>query len=119
VDLTCFTPAQVRQSVEGLDGQRVMQTGTVWSYGPTAIVPTIEDAPSTLRRAGANELAVEQARSGGAGWVRARVVHPMFPNYEAPATHLHRQFRSPQVLDSMTSAPANLVLMANTSKEAS
>ena len=47
MDLTCFTPAQARQSVEGVDGQHVMQTGTVWSYGAAAIVPTIEDAPST------------------------------------------------------------------------
>ena len=45
VDLTCFTPAQARQLVDALDGQHVVQTGSVWSYGPSAIVPTTEDAP--------------------------------------------------------------------------
>src|SRR5690242_17741870 len=45
IDLTCFTPDQARQLVDALDGQRLVHTGTVWSYGPSALVPTKEDAP--------------------------------------------------------------------------
>src|SRR3954452_17074992 len=33
VDLLCFTPAQARHLVDALDGQHVIHTGSVWSYG--------------------------------------------------------------------------------------
>ena len=39
VDLMCFAPAQIRQLVEALDGQHVVQAGSVWSYGPSTLVP--------------------------------------------------------------------------------
>src|SRR5262245_52719184 len=45
VDLMCFTPTQAEQLVGALDGQHVVQTGSVWSYGPSTLVPTTEDAP--------------------------------------------------------------------------
>ena len=45
IDLTCYTTDQARQLVEALDGQHLIHTGTVWSYGPSALVPTKEDAP--------------------------------------------------------------------------
>ena len=77
VDLTCFTPAQARQLVEALDGQHVVQTGSVWSYGPSEIVPTTEDAPKhPYGEYGVNKLAVEQYLTGGQDRVRASVVHP-------------------------------------------
>ena len=76
VDLTCFTPAQARQLVEALDGQHVVQTGSVWSYGPSAIVPTTEDAPKhPYGQYGINKLAIEQYLMAQ-DRVRASVVHP-------------------------------------------
>src|SRR4051794_41644631 len=44
VDLTCFTADQARGLVGALDGQHVVQTGSVWSYGPSVLVPTTEQA---------------------------------------------------------------------------
>ena len=77
VDLTCFTPAQARQLVAALDGQHVVQTGSVWSYGPSAIVPTIEDAAKHPYGAyGVNKLAVEQYLTEEQDRVRASIVHP-------------------------------------------
>lgn len=77
VDLTCFTLAQAQQLVDALDGQHVVQTGSVWSYGPSAIVPTTEDAPKhPYREYGVNKLAVEQYLTGAQDRVRASVVHP-------------------------------------------
>lgn len=76
VDLTCFTPAQAQQLVEALDGQHVVQTGSVWSYGPSVLVPTTEEAPKRpYGEYGIDKLSVEtylmtQDR------VRASVVHP-------------------------------------------
>ena len=77
VDLMCFTPAQARQLVEALDGQHVVQTGSVWSYGASAIVPTAEDAPKhPYGEYGVNKLAIEQYLLAGQNRVRASVVHP-------------------------------------------
>src|SRR6478609_10860563 len=77
VDLTCFTPAQARQLVDALDGQHVVQTGSVWSYGPSAIVPTTEDAPKhPYGQYGVNKLAVERYLTAEQDRVRASVVHP-------------------------------------------
>jgi len=75
-DLTCFTPAQARQLVEALDGQHVVHTGSVWSYGPSALVPTTEDAPKRpYGEYGVNKLAVEELLMRQ-DRVRATVVHP-------------------------------------------
>jgi nucleoside-diphosphate-sugar epimerase len=76
VDLTCFTPGQARQLTESLDGQHVIQTGSVWSYGPSALVPTTEDATKEpYGEYGVDKLAVERYLMGRAR-VRATVVHP-------------------------------------------
>lgn len=76
VDLTCFTPEQARQLVEALDGQHVVQTGSVWSYGPSALVPTTEDAPKEpYGDYGVGKLAVETYLMSQQR-VRASVVHP-------------------------------------------
>jgi nucleoside-diphosphate-sugar epimerase len=76
IDLTCFTAKQARQLVEALDGQHVVQTGSVWSYGPSTLVPTTEDAPKRpYGEYGVNKLAVEQYLMGQ-DRVRASVVHP-------------------------------------------
>jgi nucleoside-diphosphate-sugar epimerase len=76
VDLICFTPDQARQLVEALDGQHVVHTGSVWSYGPSAVVPTTEDAPKhPYGEYGVNKLAIEQYLMEQHR-VRASVVHP-------------------------------------------
>jgi nucleoside-diphosphate-sugar epimerase len=75
-DLTCFTTTQARQLVEALDGQHVVHTGSVWSYGPSALVPTTEDAPKCpYGEYGVNKLAIEELLMGQ-DRVRATVVHP-------------------------------------------
>jgi nucleoside-diphosphate-sugar epimerase len=76
VDLTCFTEDQARQLVEALDGQHIVQTGSVWSYGASEVVPTTEDAPRFPYGAyGIAKLAVERYLTGQ-DRVRASVVHP-------------------------------------------
>lgn len=77
VDLTCYTPVQERQLVEALDGQHIVHTGSVWSFGPSSLVPTTEDAPKNpYGEYGVNKLAIEQYLMGGQDRVRASVVHP-------------------------------------------
>src|SRR3954462_13176679 len=76
LDLMCFTPAQARQLVQALDGQHLIQTGSVWSYGSSTLVPTTEDAPKNpYGEYGVNKLAVEEYLMGESR-VRATVVHP-------------------------------------------
>ena len=76
VDLTCFTPTQAKQLVDALDGQHVVQTGSVWSYGPSEVVPTGEDAPKRpYGEYGVGKLAVEEYLMEQTR-VRASVVHP-------------------------------------------
>jgi nucleoside-diphosphate-sugar epimerase len=76
VDLTCFTPAQARQLVDALDGQHLVHTGSVWSYGPSALVPTTEDAPKRpYGDYGVAKLAIEEYLMGQ-DRVPATVVHP-------------------------------------------
>ena len=77
VDLTCYTTTQARQLVEALDGQHVVHTGSVWSYGPSTLVPTTEEAPKhPYGEYGVNKLAVERYLIEGQERVRASVVHP-------------------------------------------
>lgn len=76
VDLTCFTPAQAGHLVEALDGQHLVHTGTIWTYGPSALVPTTEDADKDpFGEYGVNKLAVERYLMSQ-DRVRATVVHP-------------------------------------------
>ena len=77
VDLTCYTTTQARQLVGALDGQHVVHTGSVWSYGPSTLVPTTENAPKhPYGEYGVNKLAVERYLIEGQERVRASVVHP-------------------------------------------
>ncbi|MBR7742495.1 NAD-dependent epimerase/dehydratase family protein [Phycicoccus sp. BSK3Z-2] len=76
VDLTCFTTDQARHLVEALDGQHVVHTGSVWSYGPSTLVPTTEAAPKhPYGDYGVAKLAIERYLVGQ-DRVRASVVHP-------------------------------------------
>ncbi|RZU19853.1 nucleoside-diphosphate-sugar epimerase [Kribbella rubisoli] len=47
IDLICFTEDSARQLVEALEGkvQHLLHCGTIWVHGPSAVVPTREDAP--------------------------------------------------------------------------
>ncbi len=76
VDLTCFTTEQARHLVEHLDGQHLVHTGSVWSYGASTVRPTTEDAPKhPYGDYGVAKLAVERYLMDQ-GRVRASVVHP-------------------------------------------
>lgn len=76
VDLTCFTTAQAQQLVEALDGQHVVHTGSIWSYGPSTLVPTTEAATKhPYGEYGIGKRAIEEYLMGQ-DRVRASVVHP-------------------------------------------
>ncbi len=76
VDLMCFTPAQAEQLVEALDGQHLVQTGSIWSYGRSTLVPTSETAhKDPYGDYGIDKLAVEQYLMGQSR-VGATIVHP-------------------------------------------
>ncbi|KRE41607.1 NAD-dependent epimerase/dehydratase family protein [Knoellia sp. Soil729] len=76
LDLMCFTPAQAHQLTEALDGQHLISTGSVWSYGASTVVPTTEDAPKhPYGEYGINKLAIERHLMSQ-DRVRATVVHP-------------------------------------------
>jgi len=47
IDMICFTLESARQLVEALSGHvsHFLHTGTIWTHGFSAIVPTPEDAP--------------------------------------------------------------------------
>jgi nucleoside-diphosphate-sugar epimerase len=75
-DLTCFSTAQAQQLVESLDGQQLVHTGSVWSYGPSMLVPTTEDAPKhPYGDYGVAKWAIEKYLMSQ-NRVRASVVHP-------------------------------------------
>ena len=76
LDLLCFTPAQAHHLVDALDGQHLIHTGSIWSYGVSTLVPTGEDAPkSPYGEYGVAKLGIEQYLMGQHR-VRATVVHP-------------------------------------------
>jgi nucleoside-diphosphate-sugar epimerase len=76
VDLLCFTLTQAGHLVDALDGQHLMHTGSIWSYGVSTLVPTGEDAPkSPYGEYGVAKLAIEKYLMGQRR-VRATVVHP-------------------------------------------
>lgn len=76
-DLTCFTVAQARQLTDALDGQLLVQTGSIWSWGPSEVVPTTEQSPRyPTDEYGTNKAAVQDFLLGEQQRVRAAVVHP-------------------------------------------
>ena len=76
VDLTCFTRAQAKQLVEALDGQHLVHTGSIWSYGRSMLVPTPETSPKEpYGEYGIGKLDVEQYLMSQER-VGASVVHP-------------------------------------------
>ncbi len=77
IDLRLFTTSQAHQLIDSLDGQHLVVTGSIWSWGRTSVVPMTEDVPKepltpydTGKAALEDFLLREQRR------VPASMVHP-------------------------------------------
>lgn len=78
IDLICFTEDSARQLGEALAGQvqQLLSCGTIWVHGPSATVPTREDAPRTpFGEYGIAKAAIERYLLNREG-LPATVVHP-------------------------------------------
>jgi nucleoside-diphosphate-sugar epimerase len=81
IDLICFRLASARQLVEALRGrvQQFLHCGTIWVHGPSAEVPTREDAPRNpfgeygIQKAAIEEYLLREARLNG---FPACILHP-------------------------------------------
>ena len=81
IDMVCFTLRSAEQLVEAVEGkvQHLLHTGTIWVHGPSAVVPTTEDAPRRpfgdygVQKAAIEAYLLDRARRHG---LPATVVHP-------------------------------------------
>ena len=81
IDLTCYRPESSLQLVEALRDRvgHLLHCGTIWVHGPSAVVPTTEDAPRTpfgeygIRKAAIEEQLLREARRNG---FPVTVLHP-------------------------------------------
>jgi nucleoside-diphosphate-sugar epimerase len=81
IDLICFTEESARQLVEAVEGrvQHLLHCGTIWVHGPSATVPTREDAPRRpfgdygIQKAAIEEYLLDQARRNG---LPVTIIHP-------------------------------------------
>jgi nucleoside-diphosphate-sugar epimerase len=81
VDLICFTLDSARHLVDALRGrvQHFLHCGTIWTHGPSAVVPTTEDQPKHpfgdygIRKAAIEAYLLDEARRGG---FPATLLHP-------------------------------------------
>ncbi|MFG1815991.1 NAD-dependent epimerase/dehydratase family protein [Kribbella sp. NPDC049174] len=81
IDLICFTEDSARQLAEAVHGkiQHLLHCGTIWVHGPSATVPTREDAPRRpFGEYGINKAAIEsylldRARRDG---LPVTLIHP-------------------------------------------
>ncbi|ONI68440.1 epimerase [Kribbella sp. ALI-6-A] len=81
VDLICFTEDSARQLAEAVNGkvQHLLHCGTIWVHGPSASVPTREDALRNpfgdygVAKAAIERYLLDQARRHG---LPATVIHP-------------------------------------------
>ncbi|MGH8879952.1 MAG: NAD-dependent epimerase/dehydratase family protein, partial [Stackebrandtia sp.] len=81
IDLICFEPASASQLAEALHGRvrHFLHCGTIWVYGPSAQVPTTEDAPRRpiadygRKKAEIEEYLLDRAHRNG---FAATVIHP-------------------------------------------
>lgn len=77
VDHRCFTVEQAKHLLAALDGQHLVVTGSIWSWGRTRVVPKTEDVPKepiTDYDRGKAEL--EDFLLRGQTQVTASMVHP-------------------------------------------
>ena len=81
VDLVCFTEGSARHLVDGLrsTGAHLLHCGSIWSHGPSAVLPLREDdAKHPVGEYGTGKAAIEalllaETRGGG---LECTVVHP-------------------------------------------
>jgi len=81
IDLICFTETSARQLAEALEGQiqHLLHCGTIWVHGPSAVVPTREDAPrKPFGEYGIQKAAIEAYLLGKArrDALPVTVIHP-------------------------------------------
>jgi nucleoside-diphosphate-sugar epimerase len=81
IDLICFTEDSARQLAEAVHGkvQHLLHCGTIWVHGPSATVPTREDAPRRpfgdygINKAAIETYLLDRARRDG---LPVTIVHP-------------------------------------------
>jgi nucleoside-diphosphate-sugar epimerase len=81
VDMICFTVDSARHLVEALRGyvRHFLSTGSIWVYGPSAVVPTTEAHPRApfgeygVQKAAIEAYLLDEARRSG---FPATVLHP-------------------------------------------
>ena len=81
VDMICFTLESARHLVDALRGQvqHFLHCGTIWVYGPSAVVPTTEEQPRRpfgdygIQKAAIEAFLLDEARRRG---FPATVLHP-------------------------------------------
>ncbi len=99
IDMICFTPASARHLVEALRGEvgHFLHCGTIWIYGPSAVVPASEEQPRRPFGAyGENKAAIEayllhEARVRGFPATALHPGHIVGPGWEPlnPAGHFN------------------------------
>lgn len=76
IDLICFTVESARQLAEAVAGRvrHLLHCGTIWVHGPSAVVPTTEDAPRRpFGEYGVRKAAIEEYLLGRSP---VTVIHP-------------------------------------------
>ncbi len=77
IDHRLFTKQQARQLLDSLDGQHLVVTGSIWSWGRTSVVPMTEDVPKEpLTDYDAGKAALEDFLLREQTQVTASMVHP-------------------------------------------
>ncbi|MCX6624020.1 MAG: NAD-dependent epimerase/dehydratase family protein [Acidobacteria bacterium] len=99
IDMICFLPRSARLLVDALRGQvrQFLHCGTIWVHGPSAEVPTTEDAPRRpfddygIQKAAIEALLLEEARTSGFPVTILHPGHIVGPGWAPlnPAGHFH------------------------------
>ncbi len=77
IDLRLFTRQQAHQLIDSLDGQHLVVTGSIWSWGRTSVVPMTEDvAKEPLTAYDSGKAALENFLLREQTQVPASMVHP-------------------------------------------
>ncbi len=77
VDVTCFTTQQARHLIASLDGQHLVATGSIWSWGRSTVLPMTEETPKNpLATYDRNKAALEDFLLREQTQVSASMVHP-------------------------------------------
>lgn len=77
IDLRLFTTEQAQHLINSLDGQHLVVTGSIWSWGRTIVVPMTEDVPKEpLTTYDSGKAALEDFLLREQPRVPASMVHP-------------------------------------------